>query len=198
MSGPAVAVPTLHPYIDIMTIKAEAPPGDSEKCRSQPIARVRNGFWHHSRGKWAVWGAATGDCGHADLRSAYRRGRRPAPNFARMLGAGLRPRPPVRPKVSNAVDNASRWLRAFWANRLDCQNPLVRPIVRYVGAGSAATFVRVATSNRGTIWAGEHDGVAVRVAQPAFPVIWPTVTFRRIAMARHDDFGLHLGSAGNG
>ncbi len=35
---------------------------------------------------------------------AYRRGRRPAPNFAHMLGAGLRPRPTARPQVSNAAD----------------------------------------------------------------------------------------------
>src|SRR5579859_4434133 len=41
--------------------------------------------------------------------------------------------------------------------------------------------------------AGEHDGVAIRVAHPALPLIGATVAIGRIAMAGQHDLDAHFG-----
>src|SRR5262249_28915484 len=53
-------------------------------------------------------------------------------------------------------------------------------------------------SPRRTIRTGEYDGVAVGIAQPAFPVVRTAVAGRRIAVLRQDDFRLEGGDAGQG
>src|SRR6185295_16289577 len=52
-------------------------------------------------------------------------------------------------------------------------------------------------SIRRSVRAGEHDSVAVGIAQPDFPMVWTAVTVRRIAMARKDDLRPQLRDAGN-
>jgi hypothetical protein len=51
---------------------------------------------------------------------------------------------------------------------------------------------------RRAIRARQHDDIAVRIAQPAFPVVGAIVALGRVAVARHDDLGLHLGRAQHG
>ena len=43
--------------------------------------------------------------------------------------------------------------------------------------------------------AGNHHGVPVGIAHPAFPVIWPAVAVGRISMFGHDNLHVHLGGA---
>lgn len=50
---------------------------------------------------------------------------------------------------------------------------------------------------RGSVWACEHDGIAIRVAKPDFPMVWATIPVRRIAMPRQDDLRLQLLGPGN-
>src|SRR5262245_6597297 len=45
--------------------------------------------------------------------------------------------------------------------------------------------------------AGEYHDIAVRVTQPALPVVRAAVTVGRIAVARQDDLGLQFGDAGH-
>jgi len=37
-----------------------------------------------------------------------------------------------------------------------------------------------------------HDGITIRIAQPAFPMIGAALPIRRIAMPRHNDFDSHF------
>jgi hypothetical protein len=43
------------------------------RARHAVATGCANGFWRHSRGQWAVWGAAPPYCGRADLRSGVAR-----------------------------------------------------------------------------------------------------------------------------
>ncbi len=63
---------------------------------------------------------------------------------------------------------------------------------------SDGTMSRPANGTGRAVGASQNDRVAVRIAQPAFPVIGSAVTGGWIAMARLDDFGLHLRGPGEG
>lgn len=54
------------------------------------------------------------------------------------------------------------------------------------------------TLRRRAVRAGDHDGVAVRIAQPAFPMVRATITGWWVAMTGQGDLGIHLRRAGNG
>src|SRR6185437_10760560 len=45
---------------------------------------------------------------------------------------------------------------------------------------------------RGSVGTGDYDGIAVGIAHPAFPVVWPAVSIGRVAVAGHYDFDLHF------
>jgi hypothetical protein len=62
-----------------------------------------------------------------------------------------------------------------------------------------ASLRRFPVAVRGPIRAGEHDGVAVGVTKPDFPVVWSAIALGRIAVARKDNFRaefLHPGRGG--
>ncbi len=50
----------------------------------------------------------------------------------------------------------------------------------------------------GSVRTCEHDGVAIRIAQPDFPVVGAAIVIGRIAMAGKNDFCLQLCSASDG
>src|SRR5437667_12472754 len=58
--------------------------------------------------------------------------------------------------------------------------------------------LRSPISIRRSVRAGEHDRVAVGIAQPDFPMVRTAVTVGRIAMAWHDDLSLQVLSACHG
>src|SRR6185437_4587198 len=51
---------------------------------------------------------------------------------------------------------------------------------------------RAPVAVRGSVGTGDYDGIAVAVAHPAFPVVWPALSIRRVAVAGHYDFNLHF------
>src|SRR5262249_839584 len=79
---------------------------------------------------------------------------------------------------------------------LTCRDsPISMPDCRTCGPSRDPARVATASTHR-TIRTREHDGVTIRIAQPAFPMVRPTAAIGRIPMARHDDFGLQFLCAG--
>jgi len=68
----------------------------------------------------------------------------------------------------------------------------------YVGPerGSAIKWISLRTPSaiRRSVRAGHNNGVAVRIAHPALPMIRTAVAVRRISMPRLDDFSFEFGS----
>jgi hypothetical protein len=56
--------------------------------------------------------------------------------------------------------------------------------LREIESRAKRILARMPASVRGSVRTGYNDGIAVRVLQPALPVIRSTVTIRRISMAR--------------
>lgn len=56
-------------------------------------------------------------------------------------------------------------------------------------------MVRMPFSVGGSVRAGNHHHIAIRVAQPAFPMIWAPVAIGRVAMAGQNYLDAHFGGA---